>query len=81
MSTQPTTFVYHKYRGSLSIVDHLCYHESFLCSPSSWSPEYVEAGKGSYGRVIFYTSDVPYLGCIEYNGLFIENGRLVSKNA
>lgn len=76
---QPTSFVYHKY-GSLSIVSHLSYHESFLCSPSSWSPKSVEAGKGSYGRVIFFTSDVPYLGLMEYNGLLIENGKLVSKN-
>lgn len=80
MKVQPTTFIYRKYNGLLTMGSYLLYHESFLGLPSSWPPEFVEAGEGSYGRVVFYSSDVPNLGLIEYNGLCIENGKLVSNN-
>lgn len=73
----PQTFVYVKYNKVLSPIAFLGIHEACLTGPLSWSPNAVEAGKYSYGRVIFYDSAEPNLGRMVYNGLVIENGRLI----
>jgi hypothetical protein len=75
--TPPHTFIYVKYNKVLSSIAYLGIHEANLTGPSSWNPDVVQAGKSSYGRVIFYSSDKPNLGRIVYNDLVIENGRLI----
>lgn len=74
---EPKTFTYVKYDSVMTPFSYLHAGEALLTSPLSWPSEYVQAGKGSYGKLIFYKTEKPNLGRIEYNGLIIENGKLI----